>query len=187
MTDNYWPQDQRDIEARERPDGDYVLYADIATPAEIAPPDSATLTLQEAIAQEVNLILTDEGSTLSLGAIRALNYIDRVVNIARPAPEALPSAAKRLIGWRTENYLWETSDIAMAQNWEPHIGVLPIFEGDPHTKLSAPEALGAAKGVTVYECIEAMNAMLDDVGRASSLPSAVKARAILAKAKGEQS
>jgi hypothetical protein len=47
----------------------------------------------------------------------------------RPAP--------RLIGWRTENFLWETDDVDKARNWEPNIGVLPIFEGDQNTKLCA--------------------------------------------------
>lgn len=45
--------------------------------------------------------------------------------------------APRLIGWRTEDYLWETADPAVAKNWEGNIGVLPIFEGDAITKLSA--------------------------------------------------
>jgi hypothetical protein len=45
--------------------------------------------------------------------------------------------AKKLIGWRTENFLWETSDADKAMNWEPNIGVLPIFEGDPNTSLVA--------------------------------------------------
>lgn len=43
--------------------------------------------------------------------------------------------APKLIGWRTENFLWETDDVEKARNWEPNIGVLPIFEGDPNTKL----------------------------------------------------
>ena len=47
---------------------------------------------------------------------------------------------RKLIGWRTENYLWETDDPDKARNWEPNIGVLPIFEGDPNTKLAAPPA-----------------------------------------------
>ncbi|WP_305828732.1 hypothetical protein [Pseudomonas aeruginosa] len=52
----------------------------------------------------------------------------------------------KLIGWRTENYLWETSDPSVARNWEPNIGVLPIFEGDPNTKLQGvgPEWMQSA-------------------------------------------
>lgn len=46
--------------------------------------------------------------------------------------------ARKLIGWRTENFLWETDDPDKARNWEPNIGVLPIFEGDPNTKLTPP-------------------------------------------------
>lgn len=45
---------------------------------------------------------------------------------------------KRLIGWRSENYLHETADRDTAINWEPHFGVLPIFEGDENTSLKAP-------------------------------------------------
>lgn len=47
---------------------------------------------------------------------------------------------RRLIGWRTDNFLWETSDPKMAKNWEPHHTVLPIFEGDPNTKLETGNA-----------------------------------------------
>lgn len=41
----------------------------------------------------------------------------------------------RLIGWRTADYLMETADRAVADNWSPHYQMLPIFEGDPITKL----------------------------------------------------
>ena len=57
-----------------------------------------------------------------------------------PAAPVAPVAAapeRKLIGWRTENFLWETDDPDKARNWEPNIGVLPIFEGDPNTKLAA--------------------------------------------------
>lgn len=56
------------------------------------------------------------------------------------ASEAPVAKAKRLIGWRSENYLHETADRDTAINWEPHIGVLPIFEGDENTSLKAPVA-----------------------------------------------
>lgn len=46
--------------------------------------------------------------------------------------------APRLIGWRTEDYLMETADRVRALNWQHNIGVLPIFEGDPNTRLSLP-------------------------------------------------
>lgn len=58
----------------------------------------------------------------------------------RPAAQPMtdePKAAPKLIGWRTENFLWETDDVDKARNWEPNIGVLPIFEGDPNTKLGS--------------------------------------------------
>ncbi|MDK2557275.1 hypothetical protein QL288_22915 [Citrobacter youngae] len=44
---------------------------------------------------------------------------------------------KRLIGWRAADYTDETSDPALAKNWAVAVGVLPIFEGDVNTKLSA--------------------------------------------------
>lgn len=44
---------------------------------------------------------------------------------------------KRLIGWRASDYTDETSDPELAKNWAAAIGVLPIFEGDVNTKLSA--------------------------------------------------
>ncbi|EOZ2959087.1 MULTISPECIES: ead/Ea22-like family protein [Enterobacter] len=50
---------------------------------------------------------------------------------------------KRIIGWRASDYTDETSDPELAKNWAAAIGVLPIFEGDVNTKLSAA---AAAKG-----------------------------------------
>ncbi|WP_265326057.1 ead/Ea22-like family protein [Citrobacter koseri] len=47
------------------------------------------------------------------------------------------SGQKRLIGWRASDYTDETSDPELAKNWAAAIGVLPIFEGDVNTKLSA--------------------------------------------------
>ncbi|MBJ9632070.1 ead/Ea22-like family protein [Citrobacter portucalensis] len=44
---------------------------------------------------------------------------------------------KRLIGWRASDYSDETSDPELAKNWAAAIGVLPIFEGDVNTKLTA--------------------------------------------------
>lgn len=44
---------------------------------------------------------------------------------------------KRLIWWRASDYTDETSDPELAKNWAAAIGVLPIFEGDVNTKLSA--------------------------------------------------
>lgn len=56
---------------------------------------------------------------------------------------AEPSGQKRLIGWRASDYTDETSDPELAKNWAAAIGVLPIFEGDVNTKLSAA---GIGKG-----------------------------------------
>jgi hypothetical protein len=44
---------------------------------------------------------------------------------------------KRIISWRASDYTDETSDPELAKNWAAAIGVLPIFEGDVNTKLSA--------------------------------------------------
>lgn len=44
---------------------------------------------------------------------------------------------ERLIGWRASDYSDETSDPELAKNWAAAIGVLPIFEGDVNTKLTA--------------------------------------------------
>lgn len=53
--------------------------------------------------------------------------------------------APKLIGWRTDNYLWETSDRKVAEMWEPHYAVLPIFEGDSNTTIAAaPKPAGGA-------------------------------------------
>jgi hypothetical protein len=52
----------------------------------------------------------------------------------------LSEPAKKLIGWRTPDYLYETSDRAKAKSWEPSVGALPIFEGDPNTKLTPEPA-----------------------------------------------
>jgi len=62
------------------------------------------------------------------------------------------ASTKRLLGWRTENYLWETADPAVAKNWEGNIGVLPIFEGDPNTSLDArPAPVHSAHDLTMVQ------------------------------------
>ena len=55
---------------------------------------------------------------------------------APPQAEAVPQKPK-LVGWRTSDYLMETSDKDKADNWAVHNEILPIFEGDPYTKLVA--------------------------------------------------
>lgn len=89
---------------------------------------------------------------------RWLQYEDeakRLIELVRKhvpslRPQAVPmtdeqKAAPKLIGWRTENFLWETDDVDKARNWEPNIGVLPIFEGDPNTKLGSHGITAQAK------------------------------------------
>ncbi|NID15019.1 hypothetical protein [Luteibacter yeojuensis] len=46
---------------------------------------------------------------------------------------------RRLIGWRTADYTAETSDPDQAKNWSTNVPVLPIFEGDPNTRLVATQ------------------------------------------------
>ncbi|WJN61321.1 Arc family DNA-binding protein [Pseudomonas sp. SO81] len=68
-----------------------------------------------------------------------LDALERATN--QRAHQALQQP--RLIGWRTADYLFETADRAVADNWSAHNTMLPIFEGDPVTKLAAPELQGA--------------------------------------------
>lgn len=43
----------------------------------------------------------------------------------------------KLIGWRTADYTYETADPDKAKNWSANVAIVPIFEGDPNTMLSA--------------------------------------------------
>ena len=54
---------------------------------------------------------------------------------ADTTPQSETKDEPKLIGWRTADFLNETTDIKSARNWEVHYEVLPIFEGDPNTKL----------------------------------------------------
>jgi hypothetical protein len=72
---------------------------------------------------------------------RSFDYrrpIDPPNTTPQPAQQE-PVAKPKLIGWRTSDYLMETSDVDKAKNWEVHYEMLPIFEGDPNTKLAAPQ------------------------------------------------
>lgn len=76
------------------------------------------------------------------------------------SPVVAPVGAKRLIGWRSADYTMETADPDMAKNWANNVDVLPIFEGDPNTKLVAsrpPQAAVVvdAGGVVLPELPEA--------------------------------
>ena len=55
----------------------------------------------------------------------------------QPSPARGGADERKLIGWRTGDYLHETADRDKALNWIGNVEVLPIFEGDPNTKLQA--------------------------------------------------
>ena len=64
--------------------------------------------------------------------------INRRMWVLRPVQVPMTeNAAPKLIGWRTSDYLMETNDKAVADNWAVHHEMLPIFDGDPHTKLAS--------------------------------------------------
>lgn len=98
--------------------------------------------------KKLHLVLRDFASFKPDELARALFQLGKVADgavlaeseFAQSEPSANAVRQPRLIGWRTDNYLWETSDPDMAKNWEGNVGVLPIFEGDPNTKLNAPVA-----------------------------------------------
>jgi hypothetical protein len=74
-----------------------------------------------------------------LRAITAIKQARSAPYVASPRVQE-PVAKPKLIGWRTADFLNETTDIHSAKNWEVHYEVLPIFEGDPNTKLATPPA-----------------------------------------------
>lgn len=57
--------------------------------------------------------------------------------VRKTLAEASAPAKPRLIGWRTADYLMETSDKKKAENWSVHHEIQPVFEGDPNTALVA--------------------------------------------------
>ncbi|UZZ09005.1 Arc family DNA-binding protein [Ectopseudomonas mendocina] len=65
---------------------------------------------------------------------RQETLLDALEN-ASNGPGQEKTAAPRLIGWRTADYLEETNDHKVARNWAPNVAVLPIFEGDTITRL----------------------------------------------------
>ena len=76
-------------------------------------------------------------------SVESADYLREALAASAPAAPTQP-ASKRLIGWRTPDYLEETADAAMAKNWSVHHDLLPIFEGDVHTKLATPQAAPVA-------------------------------------------
>lgn len=70
--------------------------------------------------------------------------------------------------------------------WAGEKMVAAVYGDDPDCKHDARMKANARLIAAAPELLDVLKAMLDDVGRASSLPSAVKARAVIAKATGEQ-
>jgi len=80
-------------------------------------------------------------------------------------PEQEPVAKPKLIGWRTADFLNETNDIRSAKNWEVHYEVLPIFEGDPNTKLATPPAAPVQEPVAYVVTTEVHGQMCSFIHR----------------------
>jgi hypothetical protein len=73
------------------------------------------------------------------------HFVDANKMVAPPAAPSLtdqlrqpaaPVGVPKLLGWRTDDYLMETADRKKAENWSTVHTMLPIFEGDPYTKLA---------------------------------------------------
>jgi hypothetical protein len=73
----------------------------------------------------------DGSETLAVQLLRSA-IEDRAAQHDAPVAATQP----RLIGWRTADYTAETADSDTARNWSSNVTVLPIFEGDPNTKLT---------------------------------------------------
>lgn len=80
------------------------------------------------------------------------------------------AAPKRLIGWRSGDYLRETSDRSVALSWLGNVEVLPIFEGDKNTKLPTPVPADLERDAARYRWLRRGLAdsklMPDDVAKA---------------------
>jgi CubicO group peptidase (beta-lactamase class C family) len=61
---------------------------------------------------------------------------------AIPTGHRVVPVEPKLIGWRTADYTHETDSVEMARNWSANVAVLPIFEGDPNTKIAASPSAG---------------------------------------------
>ncbi len=97
----------------------------------------------DAITPEVVLALLDEleakDSTIATQQQEIRTLLNALEQASSKSRSDIPEQ-KRLIGWRASDYTDETSDPELAKNWAAAIGVLPIFEGDVNTKLSAAAA-----------------------------------------------
>ncbi|EOE7087324.1 ead/Ea22-like family protein [Enterobacter hormaechei] len=111
--------------------------------AERAEPDSWGYDrdeFNEALTPSTVLALLDELEAKDSSISTQQHEIRTLLNALEQATEKRNSdipGQKRLIGWRASDYTDETSDPELAKNWAAAIGVLPIFEGDVNTKLSA--------------------------------------------------
>ncbi|EIA1382541.1 hypothetical protein K6760_001968 [Escherichia coli] len=95
---------------------------------------------QDEASPEAVLALLDELEAKDSSISTQQHEIRTLLNALEQATEKRNSdipGQKRLIGWRASDYTDETSDPELAKNWAAAIGVLPIFEGDVNTKLSA--------------------------------------------------
>lgn len=97
----------------------------------------------DAITPGVALALLDEleakDSTIATQQQEIRTLLNALGQSSEKRNSDLPDQ-KRIIGWRASDYTDETSDPELAKNWAAAIGVLPIFEGDVNTKLSAAAA-----------------------------------------------
>lgn len=97
----------------------------------------------DAITPDVVLALLDEleakDSTIATQQQEIRTLLNALGQSSEKRNSDLPDQ-KRIIGWRASDYTDETSDPELAKNWAAAIGVLPIFEGDVNTKLSAAAA-----------------------------------------------
>ena len=116
--------------------------------AELSPSSNRYGVDADYFQKKLHLVLRDFASFKPEELARALFRLGKVADetvlaeseFAQAKPSANAVRQPRLIGWRTDNYLWETSDPDVAKNWEGNVGVLPIFEDDPNTTLKAPAA-----------------------------------------------
>ena len=95
---------------------------------------------QDEASPEAVLALLDELEAKDETIATQQQEIRTLLNALEQATEKLKydiPGQKRLIGWRASDYTDETSDPELAKNWAAAIGVLPIFEGDVNTKLTA--------------------------------------------------
>ncbi|MEH3565285.1 hypothetical protein POV99_07520 [Enterobacter kobei] len=83
--------------------------------------------------------LEAKDSTIATQQQEIRTLLNALVQSSEKRNSDLPDQ-KRIIGWRASDYTDETSDPELAKNWAAAIGVLPIFEGDVNTKLSAAAA-----------------------------------------------